>query len=941
MKKFIALVLVMGLLGVGAAAGYVFYLKTQLPHMITLDDYKPLLVTQVYDRTGKKIGEYSIERRELVPLKDIPMVVRNAFLAAEDASFYHHGGINLVANLRALLVDLRAGGKVQGASTITQQVARSLLLSNEKTYTRKIKEMLLALEMEKTLSKDDILYLYLNQIFLGQNSYGVATACKTYFDTDLKDITLPEAAILAGLPKGPSEMNPVHNPRRAKERQRYVLKRMLENKMITPQDEQAALNAPVKIYIHPDEDQAPYYLETVKQLLVSKLGEAAVFDDGLKVYTSLDLQRQMAGRKELRQGLRDLDKREGYRGPLGHEEDPAKIAQILVQTRNSVIEKEEPYKILQPDGTFPALPPLNLTKYDDGTLPDYIHVGDRMKAVVMKVDDQWGLVTVRFAEAKGLIDFDSMKWARKPDPNVNVFMNQDAGPTAPSQVLKKGDVILIQVVDSKFSSQRISDALQKLRQREKRRYKRPSNLPNFNHYAQVQLEQEPVTQAALLALDQKSGDVITMVGGYDFNLSKLNRTLQTSRQTGSAFKTIVYAAALDKGFTPATQITDAPIVFEQQQTVQDGKKSETLENRWTPSDDSRHFLGDVLFRNALIHSMNVPSVKILEKIGIQLAIDYARRLGIFSPLNQDYTLTLGSSSVTLYEMTKVFAEFGKLGRRVSPMIIHQVDDKNGEKILGSVSLDEKFQAQMKPFEVDFARRRVAYLAYTKALIANPKDPSAALTAASDAVAKFNATLSGEASPSPQLVPTAQAKPGAPAPNAPQAVHPDKESPIFFDDPDQLIKPQTAYVITSLLQGVVNSGTGMRARALGRPVAGKTGTTNDYIDAWFLGYTPDIAAGVWVGDDQAASLGKGEVGARAALPIWVGYMKDAHEGLPVRDFSVPDGIVFANIDNKTGLLATPRSKEIARQAFISGTEPKKTLDNADNRVQDFYKQDLSE
>ncbi len=941
MKKLIALVLVLGLLGIGAAAGYVFYLKTQLPRMITLADYKPLLVTRVYDRNNQKIGEYSIERRELVPLKDIPPIVVNAFLAAEDSSFYKHGGINLVANLRALLVDLRAGGKVQGASTITQQVARSLLLSNEKTYTRKIKEMFLALEMEKTLTKNDILYLYLNQIYLGQSAYGVAMACKTYFNKGLKDITLPEAAILAGLPKGPSEMNPVHNPRRAKERQRYVLGRMLENKMITRQEYQAAVNAPVKIFIHPERDRAPYFLETVKQMLVAKLGESAVFDDGLKVYTGLDLAKQTEGRKELRQGLRDLDKREGYRGPIGHEEDPVKIAQILAQTRNKLIDKENPYKILQPDGTFPTLPPINLTKYENGTLPDYIHIGDRMKAAVMNVDDHWGLVTVRFAEARGLIDFDSMKWARKPNPSVDAVYGQDQ-PAAPSQVLKKGDVILVQVVDSTFSSQRIADALNKLRRKEKRRFKMPKDLPDFKHYAQVELDQEPITEAGLLAIDQKTSDIITMVGGYDFARSKLNRTIQTSRQTGSAFKTIVYAAALDKGFTPATQIIDAPVVFDQQQKIQQGKTSETIDDRWTPSDDSRHFLGDVLFRNALIHSMNVPSVKILEKIGIPLAIDYARRLGIFSPLNQDYTLTLGSSSITLYEMTKVFAEFGRLGQRVRPVIVHEVDDNSGKKILGPIDLDEKFETQMKPFEDDFARRRVAFLAYQSALLAKDT-PQAAMTAAADAVAKFDSELAVRNGTANGAAPTVNAPQAANAQNANVVVttHPDKEPPIFFDDSNQLIKPQTAFVITNLLQGVVKSGTGMRARALGRPVAGKTGTTNDYIDAWFLGYTPDIAAGVWVGNDQAASLGKGEVGARAALPIWLGYMKDALQNTPIKDFPVPDGIVFANIDNQTGLLATPRSKKVARQAFISGSEPTKTLDNTDNPMQDFYKQDLSE
>ncbi len=952
MKKFIAIVLVLGLLGVASVAGYVFYLKTQLPHLFTLKDYKPLLMTRVYDRNGTKIGEFAIERRKLVPFKEIPKVVVDAFLAAEDATFYHHGGINVKAIVRAALVDLRAGGKVQGASTITQQVARGLLLNDKKTYSRKIKEMFLAEEMNRRFTKNQILFLYLNQIYLGQDSYGVAMACETYFHKPLKDITLPEAAILAGLPKAPSEMNPVVSPKLAKDRQRYVLGEMLKNHMITRVEEQKALNTPLKIYTQIGfKTPAPYYLSTVKQMLISKLGESAVFGGGLKVYTGLDLPKQLAGEKALRRGLRALDKRQGYRGPLGHEENPNKVIKLLAQARKKLIEKEQPYQILQPDGTVPQLAPLNLTKYQNGKegLPPYIHIGDFVKAIVIKVDDKWGLVAVRFAEAKGLIGINTMQWARKPDPTVDVFWGQKFV-TKPSQVLKKGDIVLVKVVAPTFSSPRIYNQLMALRRREGRRYRLPKDLPNFRDYARVDLEQEPQVQAGLLALDQKTGDIITMVGGYNYAKSKLNRTIQTSRQTGSAFKPIVYSAALDNGFTPATQIVDAPVVFEQKQKIKDGDIDEMVTDRWSPTDDTQHFLGDVLFRDALINSLNVPSVKILKKIGIPLAVDYARRFGIFSPLNHDYTLVLGSSSITLYEMTKVYSELDNLGRRVRPILIDKVVDKNGKTILGTVYMGEKFAAQEKPYKEEFARRRVAYLAYQQALAAGQK-PAAALTAAEQAVVAYNTSLAEQNATGAQSAPgsanaLAQSSNNTNAANnsantKATMINPATEPPIFFKDQNQLIKPQTAYVITNLLEGVVKHGTGMGARVLGRPVAGKTGTSNDFVDGWFMGYTPDTTAGVWVGYDQEQSLGRGEVGAHAALPIWVSYMKRIEKGKPVRDFKVPSGIVFANIDDKTGLLATPRSRAVARQAFVAGTQPTTTQNNSGSQIQDFYKQDLSQ
>lgn len=921
-KKILAALIGTFFLSIAGIITFIMLMRSELPKIISVENYQPLLVSEVFDRSGNKIGEFSREKRTLVPYEEVPQIVIQAFLAAEDSSFFEHGGINYFAIMRAMIANLKAGQKAQGASTITQQVARSLLLTKEKTYTRKIKEILLAYQMESHLSKEEILYLYLNQIFLGQNAYGISVAADVYFNKALKDITLPEAAMLAGLPKAPSDSNPIRRPHRAKERQHYVLGRMAEEKFITHKEAEAAAKEPVRIYMKKNYwELAPHYLDTVRQMLIAKLGEEAVLDQGLRIYTSLDLPKQLEAQKQVQLGLRDLDKRQGYRGAIEHIEDVNKIAEMLRETRDKLLDGQTEFKVMQADGSFPTYPPLNLSGYEpqaDGdtasskalpVLPAHIKNGEIVKAIVTKIDDEWGLTYVRFAESVGLIDIESMKWARVPDPAVDTRWAEEI--KTPSKVLKKGDVILVRVADNKFNSTRLNDKLAELKNKSKKNFKMPTSLPNFANYAQVELEQEPEAEAALLSIDQRTDEIIAMVGGYDFNRSQLNRAIQASRQTGSAFKTVVYTAALDNGFTPATAILDAPIVYEEEQEVVGSDNSESITKKWKPTNHSNKFVGDILFRNALIQSLNVPSVKIIEKVGVSIASEYARRLGVFSSLNMDFTLALGSSSVTLYEMTKMFSSLGRLGKRTHPILVSRVEDKLGKELWGKVYLDERFEAQIKPLEEEFERRRLNYLAYQRA---------------TEAGESYSPPAAAEGEPTPK--------------------NPAKEPPIFFKDPEQLIKPETAYVISSLLQAVVDEegGTGGRARSLGRPVAGKTGTTSAYYDAWFMGYTANISTGVWVGYDHEKTLGKGEVGGRSALPIWTEYMKFAHNGLPAKNFNVPDNIVFSSIDNETGRLASAQSKEVVRQAFIAGTEPTSIQDEIDtdkDQQQEFYKEDLSQ
>lgn len=876
-------------------------ISSNLPQLITMADYQPKLVSEVFARDGEKIGEFSRERRKLVAYEDIPEIVIKAFVAAEDSSFFEHGGINYLAIFRAVMANMRAGKKVQGGSTITQQVAKSLLLSPEKTYLRKIKEALLAYKMESNLSKKEILYLYLNQIYFGQGAYGIVFAAETYFGKKLKDLNLAEIAMLAGLPQAPSRYSPINHPLQAKERQKYVLGRMVDLGIVTAQEGNAAVSLPVKILVKKDYRKiAPFYLETIRGLLVQELGEETVLDRGIKIYTGLDYQKQLYANEAIEIGLRSLDKRQGYRGPRNTLKRPDEIITFLTQVRDELKDKQYPYITIQPDGKVVKKTKLDLSRivHDISkketkieVLPPYLKVGDYTQGIVTKVDDEMGLVYVQFAEAQGLIDFESMKWARKPDPNMRI---DQAELNKPSQALKAGDVIDIQIIGKTFDSQIID----KKKREKKKLSSNTLSYPQPQLYAHLNLEQVPIVEGALLSFDQKSEEIIAMVGGLDFVKSEFNRTLQAARQTGSAFKVLVYAAALDHGYTPSSSLVDAPIVYEES-----GPPDEMGDEpkKWKPTNHSKQFSGEVLFRNALIRSMNVPTVKIIEDIGIEFVSEYARRLGVFSPINMDFTLALGSSGITLYEMTKIFSHFGRLGKRIRPLLIHKVLDSNNKEILPLLSLDKKFHRELSELDQNFEKKRLEYLA-----------------------------LQEEKS---QL---------------PQAENPEKEKKystrLYFEDSDQLIDPAMAYVMTTLLRGVIDErdGTGGAARSLGRPVAGKTGTTSQYYDAWFVGYTPQMATGVWVGFDEERSLGKGEVGGRAALPAWLHYMKEAHKELPVQSFTVPSGIVFANIDNETGKLASSKSKQIVNQAYLEGSEPQSSeIKQIREEETDFLKDDLTD
>jgi len=840
---------------------YIFILYKDLPRAYSLEDYNPPLITLVFDRNGELIGEFFKERRILTPFEEFPLHLIQAFVAAEDGRFFDHKGLNYKAIFRALLANIKAGKKVQGGSTITQQVARSLLLSRKKTYTRKIQEAILASKMETHLTKEEILYLYLNQIYLGHGAYGVGMASRIYFKKEVKDLTLEECTLLAGLPQAPSRFSPISNAQKAKSRQSYVLSRMVEEGYLSKELARESQAKPLKVFMRENYlSKAPYFVETVRQLLIDEIGEDALLTAGLKVHTSLDLNMQKTAQTQLKKGLKNLDKRQGFRGPLKNIVNLEEQTQFFKEREKKWISGKRSYRIILAGGE---------DGFDYGNLKK-LNAGEQVQGVIQGVQTDRAYVHLMFG-LKGVIPLKTSQWARKPNKKLDYSFNQIE---SMDSALKKGDVVWVEVQDIQKEKELVSSLGEKV----------------FKDHLLVSLEQEPLVEGALISFDQSTSDIITMVGGYDFSRSQFNRTYQAKRQTGSAFKPVVYTAALDKGFLPNSIIADEPVVYEDEQAdlllkAQAGDEEDLIdveqdEKKWKPSNYSMQFTGDILFRNSLIKSLNIPTVKLIEKIGIPWVEFYSRRLGITSLLNSDYTLALGSSSTTLYEMTKVFSIFGRGGKNIFPSMIQKVINPHGQVIVSDLSLDRKFP--LKEMHEEFKK---SWKNYWKS--------------------------NGE------------------------------ESSVFFKDPQQIISKSTSYLITSLLQGVISEGTGIRAKRINRPVAGKTGTTNGYYDAWFIGYTPQIVTGVWVGFDNEDSLGQSETGARAALPIWYEFMNTVHKNLEPVEFKVPESIVFAHIDNETGYLAGSSSKDVVKQAFVEGTEPREQKETlTDHEDQDFLREDMA-
>ena len=759
-------------------AGVVGYLMWNLPSVNALKKYKPPVSTEVYSKEYIKIGEFFDERRMFIPFDKIPPMLSKAFISAEDASFYEHGGISLWAIFRAAVKNMEAGYKKQGGSTITQQVARGLLLSPKKDYTRKIREIILAILMEKYLTKQEILEIYLNQVYLGQSSYGVQAASHVYFGKDVQDLNLAEIAIMAGLTKAPSRDNPAKDLEAAKKRQRYVLQRLVEDGHIQKEEQEAAQLEPLQIKQDYDlnDEVAPYFVESVRQYVMNKYGADRVLKEGLQVITTLEYKASVAAKRAVEKGVEEVDHRRGFRGPIKHFNNNVDADEFLKKQK---------------------------AKYS--TLD--IQRGAIFQALVAKSNQARKMYEINLGFTRDSVSFDSFDW----------FKNT---------AIKEGDLIWVKYDGAQFT-----------------------------------VYQEPQVQGSLIAINPKTGEITAMVGGYNFKKSEFNRTTQGKRQPGSSFKPIIYTAALDNGFTPASIIVDAPIVYD----------DPTVEFEWKPQNYGGKFYGDTIFRDCLILSRNIPTIKIVQQLGLDKVIEYANKMGITSNFDRNFSIALGSSVVAPIELVTAYSVFATGGKKPVINMIKQVSDRNGNILEQNQSNlpDLTIEEQIKVHEEDDRRKMTYQVAVAKGISNEPLPENYVIT------------------------------------------------------------PQTSYQMTSLLKEVITSGTGSRAAALNRPAAGKTGTTNDNYDAWFVGFTPNIVSAVWLGFDEAQSLGAHEEGGKAAVPIWLEFMQQTLDGKPVLDFPMPNGLVPVAIDPKTGKLANDKTAKPVVEVFKAGTEPTEVTNNSGN------------
>ena len=744
--KFIVILAFFSIL-LGTSAGGYLAVSRGMPSIEEIKQYRPVAGTKIYADDNVLIGELKVEKGIFVPLDKIPEHVINAVIAVEDSRFWRHKGIDYLAIARAVIKDILYVELKEGGSTITQQLAKVMFLTPEKTLKRKLREASLAIKIEKNLSKKEILELYMNKVYFGHGAYGVEMASMIYFGKSVKDINLSESALIAGLIKAPSLYSPYNNLAKAKERRHIVLSRMEEEGFIKRSEKDNELKQPIYLSsMRKGIEANNYFIEYIRKYLEGKYGEETVYKKGLKVYTTLDRRAQLSAAKAMQQGLRELDKRRGWRGPSEHKTDID-------------FEKE--------------------MKGKEFTTPVVTTPGGIASGLVLKVSNKDAIIKTRGIIGRLLIE--DARWASVIIDSKG--KNKVLKDFRLTQILQPGDIVKVSIKSIRGSDVRLS------------------------------LEQEPEVEGALVALEPDTGFIRAIIGSYDFVKSEFNRAIYARRQPGSAFKPIIYAAALDHGFTPASIIVDEPV------TYHGGPKGE-----WSPENCDHKFNGPTTLREALTYSRNVVTVKLVDAVGIDNVLEFARTVGIQSDMPRDLTIALGSLSLTPFDLAQCYSIFANEGMKSKPIAVKYVTDSRG---------------------------------------------------------------------------------GVLESNEPEA--------------EEVVRPQTAFLITSMMEDVVRNGTGWRAKALGRPVAGKTGTTNEYRDAWFVGYSTNLVSVVWVGFDDMRSLGHRETGANAASPIWVYFMKDSLRG-EIEEFPVPEGIVSYTIDPVTGLLSKDESAGI-KEYFEEGSEPR--------------------
>lgn len=707
---------------VGSLVGLLIVYSTDLPQIGELEHYRPSTITELYDSRGRVIGQFALQRRVIAQYNDYPKVLRDAILSTEDKNFESHWGINFWRVMGATWRDIQTNRRAEGASTLTMQLSRNLFLSPERHFSRKIQEAMLAIQIERHFTKEQIFTLYANQIFLGSGVYGFEAGSEYYFNKHAHDLKLEEAALLAGLPKAPVSLSPINFPERALRRRNLVINNMLEDGKITTEEANRAKAAPLRLNLAPETSPAPYFVEEVRRQLEKKFGPDQVHEGGLRVYTSLNLDLQRAAQQAVLDGLAAYERRHGWKGHL----------------KNVVREGDKLGAWQDPDWQQPITP----GEYTHGLVMD---IGLQFAKIKL------GRITAQIGPAE-------LKWTQAK---------------LPRKILSVGDVVYLKVLSV-----------------------------NNDGTARVSLEQDSGAQGALLAIDNATGDIKAMVGGRDYDESKFNRATQAQRQTGSSFKPFVYTAAIDRGADPDDKIVDEPTTFDSAGTP------------YTPHNFDHRFEGAITLRHALAESRNIPAVKLAQQIGMPTVNEYARRFGITSPLPPFLPVALGAADLTLYEQTSAFTVFPNDGIRLEPRLITRVTDYDGHML-----------------EEDYPEAR------------------------------------------------------------------------------DVTSARTARIMVQLLQGVVQHGTALAARKLNHPLAGKTGTTNDYTDAWFIGFSPSITCGVWVGYDEKRTLGNNETGAQAALPIWMDFMRVALADPSRRQeaFTPPPGAVGRAVV-KRAAVALPRKPE---------------------------------
>lgn len=789
--KILAAMAAAGILLFLATALYIFFvLVPQLPSVDSLEDAEFQVPLRIYDKNEFLLAEYGEHRRVPLKYEDIPKKIEYAFLAAEDDQFWEHAGVDPWALMAAVYELVTTGDKTRGGSTITMQVARNFFLSSEKTYARKLHEILLALKIERDLDKKTILELYLNKIYLGNRAYGVVAAAQVYYGKTLEELSVAQAAMIAGLPKAPSRYNPIINPERALIRRDHIIRRMEQLGYITDEEYQTARAEPVTAELHKAvvSADARYVTEMVRADVFEQYGEE-IYGSGLRVFTTIDARLQTTANRALRAALLDYDRRHGYRGVAGHID----------------------------------LDSIDFDPFDEGLVAEE-RIGNLVKGVVKIVTDDrievllpdYRQVEVPFAEG--------MDWAR-PYVNEN---RMGAVPNKPADIVQPGDIVWLEPREQVWW-----------------------------------LASVPDVQGAIVSIDPSSGAVLALVGGFDYFHHKFNRAFQAKRQPGSNFKPFIYSAALENGLTAASIINDAPVVFD----------DDSLEATWRPENYSGRFYGPTRLREALVKSRNLVSIRVLQSIGLRYATQYVQRFGFErKDMPYDLSLSLGSGAFSPLEIVRSYAVFANGGYLVTPFYIDRIESSDAEVLFENIPLTVCQGCEVQ---------QVGELVNDE-----QPEPVAADNAADGNPAEINA----EQNQQPQYAP-------------------------------RVISAQNAYIMRSILREVVQRGTAVRAKALGRSdIAGKTGTTNDQKDAWFSGFNDQVVTTAWVGFDDQKPLGGKETGGRAALPMWIDFMREALSGAPVNLEEQPENMVTVRIDAETGERASESTRSSRFEVFILGTEP---------------------